>query len=584
MKIFNFHRRGFGVSGFRGFGGLRPGWLLFAVLILTSFGVAVDSEASFCCERRAADGAWCVNDVESACREGDGYKAAPTSCESTAYCRLGTCYDSEEGICMENTPQRTCIESEGTWDDREIGEVPQCQLGCCVIADQAAFVSLVRCKRLSSLFGVENDYRTDIDNEVECIAVANAQDKGACVYESGYERICEFTTRGDCGASEVVEVTEEVGEGIEISSGKTFYEDYLCSAEELATTCARQVSTTCYDGDVYWVDSCGNRENVYSGEKARDKEESWARGRVVEAEDVCDVGDGDCGNCDYLFGSRCAEGGGLGVDHYCRTTECKDRDGEPRVNGESWCVRDDDRSSVGAREFREVCVDGEVRIEPCSDYRNEICLEGSIDIDEGRKFGTAACRVNRWQDCVAQVEEDVCEDRDYRDCVWVDSVKGMLLGSKESGVSGQGSVTSYSNPGVDDSGDAFKNPTASPITGQAIFGDDAEAELEDAKTNRPDGICVPSFPPGLKFWEDSSAKEICGQASAKCVVVYEKGLLDGHWDIVKGKECLDPDGDWAAKANGVCSALGDCGGAVNYIDEETHDGYKWVEDKEERWL
>jgi len=102
------------------------------------------------------------------------------------------------------------------------------------------------------------DYRSDITNEVECIATAQAQDIGACVYESDFERVCEFTTRGECGAGDTVQVVN--GTEVELSNQRTFYEDFLCSAEELNTACARQTSTTCYQGDVYWVDSCGNRE------------------------------------------------------------------------------------------------------------------------------------------------------------------------------------------------------------------------------------------------------------------------------------------------------------------------------------
>ena len=55
---------------------------------------------------------------------------------------------------MENTPQRVCDENNGAWDVKPIAELPQCRLGCCIIVDQAAFVPLVRCKKLSSLFGM----------------------------------------------------------------------------------------------------------------------------------------------------------------------------------------------------------------------------------------------------------------------------------------------------------------------------------------------------------------------------------------------------------------------------------------------
>lgn len=555
--------------------------LLTAFILIGIFPIVVAetamSGASFCCER-TNDGAWCINTDEAQCD--DNYNSAPTSCETTSYCRLGTCYESEEGICMERTPQRVCNDNGGTWDAREIELIPQCQLGCCIIADQAAFVPLVRCKRLSTLFGVENDYRTNINNEIDCIAEAQAQDVGACVYEKDFDRVCEFTTRGDCGAGEKVETIN--GTNISLSTQKTFYKDFLCSAEELSTACAKQTSTTCYRGDVFWTDSCGNRENVYSDDKAK----SWNNGKVTDADNICSANDGsdiNCGNCDYMLGSRCATwdsyfGGPEYGDNYCQKTECVDRDGKKRINGESWCVRDegagDGGDRVGSRYFREICVDGTVRVEPCADFRNEICLEGSIKTSAG-DFGTAACRVNRWQDCVTKDNEDDCLNIDKRDCIWLSAVTGMVLSGGQSQSDG-----TYSNPSGNGT---FTNPTGSviaPITGAFLgIGDDDEEDDEPVETKILTNVCVPNFPPGLKFWEESGAQQICGQANAECSVVYEKGLLGGK-KIIKGEECLSE--NWAFGANKICVGLGDCGGYVNYQGIYTDDGYQWVVDGEER--
>ncbi len=561
--------------------------LLMSVFVVCfTFSVAAEtvmSDPSFCCEKTESGG-WCINAPEETCDS--GFKSSPTSCETTSYCKLGTCYDSEEGICMGNTPQRVCSDAGGTWDSRSVEEVPQCQLGCCIIADQAAFVPLVRCKRLSTLFGVENDYRSDITNEVSCIATAQAQDMGACVYEKDFDRVCEFTTRADCGAGERVETVN--GTEVALSEQRTFYEDFLCSAEELSTSCAKQTSTSCYRGQVYWIDSCGNRENIYSSDKVR----SWNNGKVAEADDICDPNDGsnkNCGNCDYMLGSRCAEwegvfGGPADSDYYCQRTECVDADGEKRINGEAWCVYDDNvgegNDQVGSRYFRETCVDGEVRVEPCADYRNEICLWSYIETSAG-DFGTSGCRVNRWQDCTAQEDEDDCLNIDRRDCIWEPSIAGLLIGAGSSDGGGVGSST-YSNP---TSTGSFSNPTytgnvVAPITGKSIFGgDDDEEVVEKTVTNRASGVCLPNFPPGLAFWEEGSASQICGQASAKCIVTYEKGLLDDNWKCVEGCECLEE--EWALGANRICTALGDCGGYVNYQGEYTDDGYVWTVDGSE---
>ncbi len=546
--------------------------LVFVLMVGVVSAVSVTSDASFCCEK-TVDGAWCINDKEVNCDS--SYLSAPTSCETTSYCRLGTCYESEEGICMENTPQRVCNDYGGTWDARDISEVPQCRLGCCIIADQAAFVPLVRCKKLSTLFGVSNDYRSGITDEVSCIATAQAQDVGACVYEKDFERVCEFTTRGDCGAGERVETVN--GSEVVLSGERTFYKDFLCSAEELNTACAKQTGTTCYKGDVYWTDSCGNRENVYSSDKVK----SWNSGKVLGEDSICKANDGsaiDCGNCDYLLGTRCSAwdgyvGGPKFGDNYCKKTECVDRNGDARMNGESWCVYDslvgNGGDMVGSRYFREVCVDGEVHVEPCADYRNEVCLEDSIETSAG-EFGTAACRVNRWQDCVLQIDKDDCSNIDKRDCIWVSSVTGMNIGGgTQSGVfTNPTSTTAFSNPTASGS---FTGNVVAPVTGKGIFGGEEEEKIETTTTNRPDGICVPNFPPGLKFW-DGTAQQNCGIASAKCVVVSEKGLIGGE-KITQGKECLDE--SWALDANRVCTTLGDCGGYVNYRSKYTDDGYAW---------
>ncbi len=546
------------------------------------------STPSACCEKTTS-GAYCINTGAGNCDA--NFKNSPTSCETTSYCRLGTCYDSEEGICMENTPQRVCQENGGTWDSRAVTDVPQCQLGCCVIADQAAFVPLVRCKRLSTLFGVEIDYRKDITSELNCIATAQSQDTGACVYEQDFERTCKFTTRKDCGAVQTVEAIN--GTNITLSSDKKFYKDYLCSAEELNTACARQAGTTCYQGDVYWTDSCGNRENVYSSDKVK----SWNNGKVLNSDLVCNKNDGsnkNCGNCDYLLGTRCEAWQSIlgigkpdGSDYFCQRTECIDRTGNQRKNGESWCVYDSKVGNgtdlVGSRYYRELCVDGEVHVEPCADFRNQICIQDSVETEDGQ-YGFAACRVNRWQDCLAQTKKADCTNIDKRECFWVPSVVGMVIGGGAE-KSGQvfsnptkGDTQTFSNPSSGSSGNTFSNPTG---TGAAITGyaTSEDTTTEETTTNRPNGICVPSFSPGLKFWADGDASSVCAQASAKCVVGFEKGLL-GSEKCVENCECLE-DG-WANDANKVCTALGDCGGYINYQGKYTEDGYTWTVDKKEK--
>jgi len=558
--------------------------VIFGILLVSSFNFVSPagtlSIGSECCEQ-TTEGALCVNTDASNCDFSS--RSSPTSCSSTSYCKPGTCYDSSEGICMENTPQNVCQEQGGTWDEREINEIPQCNLGCCIIADQAAFVPLVRCKKLSSLFGVGMTYKAEITSEVQCIAEANSQEMGACVYEKDYGRTCEFTTRGDCQAAEVVEEINETE--LTYTSEKKFYKDFLCSAEELGTECARQMTTSCYKGKVYWIDSCGNRENVYSA----DKETSWNRGRVAQPDDICEANDGsnkDCGNCDYFLGSRCGEAEGILSkpkygNYICERTDCGDK-----KNGESWCVYDGDvgegSDPVGSRHYRHVCVDGEILVEPCADFRNEVCLEG--DVISG--FSAAACRVNRWHECILQTKEEDCMNGDVRDCMWIEEVPVGLFISNETSMGSTFSGQQTQGETFEGNEEVVDTTSNGSITGQAIFGggdDDDDEEEEGPEPNRQKGICVPNYPPGFNFWEQGDAGGICGQASLQCIVIFEKTkkIIGGDDDYECEENCECIEDEWASQANNICKSLGDCGGYENFVGVSTNDGYQWMIDGEE---
>jgi len=546
--------------------------LLFAIVSINLVSAAISSFPSVCCEKTKS-GAFCINTAQTDCAP--GFKSAPSSCSQTNYCRLGTCYDSKEGICMENTPQLVCNSQNGTWIEKPLEQTPQCQLGCCIISDQAAFVSLVRCKRLSSFYGIAINFRTDIASELDCIATAQGQDMGACVYEQDFERTCKFETRAECGAADGI---VNASSNRTVSEGKKFYKDYLCSAEALATTCARQASTNCYQGKVYWFDSCGNRENVYSS----NKQKSWNNGKVAEPDTIVPLNNGNDknnGNCDYLQGARCAKNNGLtGEDYYCKRTDCSGTAEElggktKRMNGESWCVYDTNVGSgldtAGSRHYREICVDGEVQTEACDDLRARVCFENDDINTSTGSFSTAACRVNRWQFCLEQTDKEECLDRDQRECIWLPSIAGLNAAASSSSTTGN-TNTGFSNPTANT---GFTGAAVAPLSDEVLLSDDEEAPA--TTSNRASGICVPNYPPGFKFWNSQEAAAQCEQASAKCIVKYEKKII-GSKKCVENCECEEE--AWAAKANNICKSIGDCGGYFNYLGKYTDQGYSWTVD------
>ncbi len=467
---------------------------------------------SSCCEK-TIDGAWCQNAPAEQCDS--AYRSAPTSCESTSYCKLGCCYDSTSGNCMENTPQRVCDASEGVWDGESAScDIPQCELGCCLIGDQAAFVTQTRCKKMATLYGLEVDYRTSFGSEMECIASALSEVKGACVYEKDerdFEKACKITTKREC-----VNLKTE-GQKTE------FYEGKLCTDPTLGTSCAKTKKTTCVEGrdEVFFVDSCGNVANVYDSAKIDDAN-YWTD--IYDVSESCGYGlsnadSATCGNCDYYLGSTCKEykrtedkiKPNFG-ENICRDLAC-DYGGKRYEHGETWCAEVDGISKIvkksqstndvkenlpGSRYFRMLCYNGEVTSEPCADFRQEVCLQSEVN-----EFSVAACVVNRWQDCVQQKNAKDCLNEDRRDCEWIES-------------------------------------------GQQVQ-------------------CVPRYPPGFDFWNtESQTQEACSQTNTQCIVKFEKKLF-GEEECIENCECLDD--SWKASQDRVCRALGDCGGKTNYVGE-----------------
>src|SRR3989344_4834352 len=211
---------------------------------------------------------------------------------STVCCEK-TKADSKNGVLYcQNVPA-----NEGIWSEET---PPQCSLGCCVLGDQAAFVSLVRCKRLSAFLGLQTNYKPNIQDEVQCVLSVQNQEKGACVYEFEFEKTCKVTSRAECSGG--VNGTKAEGQ---------FYPGKLCSAEELGTPCAPTRETMCLPGkdEVYFVDSCGNTANIYDASKIDDKR-YWST--IFDKSEACNpnspnANSKNCGNCNYLQGSYCRD-------------------------------------------------------------------------------------------------------------------------------------------------------------------------------------------------------------------------------------------------------------------------------------
>ncbi len=559
---------------------------LFALLVMNF--VSPVGELSYCCNRLETSdgqaGAWCQEAPQEECFVGnkcgaDGNQkcsAVSTSCESTSYCKIGTCINNLKGTCASGVPEQLCLIEGGFWSPESPEDLPQCQLGCCLMGDEAAFVTQTECSQLSSDYGLEINYRADIRNELECIASATSEAKGACVFERNYGNTCLILTKSECAALGASSVSTDIFEeyygsndnldGVD-SSTVVFHEGLLCSATNLGANCGPRGGTTCIenDDDIYFLDTCGNLANVYDSSKLKDDNDYW----TYIQEPTCGLGKNspDCGDCGYFEGSTC-KSYDRGTDNkpdygnnICRSLDCGWYDvdsngrrdsGEDYAHGERFCVTNNDRKNLGenlpgTRYFMMECRDGEFIEQACSEFRQEVCIEDDV---EG--FSNAGCVVNRWQDCTNQTSKEVCLDDASRDCAWT-------------------------------SGHSLSNSEGGPYA---------------TDENDIPGFCVPKYSPGFDFYANEGNGAIaCSIGTASCTVTYEVGILRNREKVLEKKDleerkglcvsncyCIpsykkgdaknkyekedhlfDSYAEWSQSVNNVCTALGDCGNKNNYL-------------------
>ncbi|MBU3907069.1 MAG: hypothetical protein KKA64_02345, partial [Nanoarchaeota archaeon] len=341
--------------------------------------VSAEGEITWNCCSKTKAGAICQDTSSSTCSEECAETCIPSKCDKVAECKSGCCIDDKEGLCTTKSTQKKCVDEGGIWKNNENCLVPECQKGCCVLGGDVEFATEKRCGLLANIHGFEKDFR-DLGTEIECLALKETQEWGACINGGS----CVFNSEIDCA-----------------NIGGKFSKNKLCSNPGLNAGCEKQKSVGCIEGkdEIYWFDSCGNRENIYSS----DKDKSWNNGEVLKKQDACNSDDANinsetCGNCNNFLGSKCSAselGGKKAKDgnFICKSLNCVDEQGDKRNNGESWCVYDgfigDGKDVVGSRHWRNYCIDGEVKTEPCADYRGEICAEEKMENDKGDKFSIA---------------------------------------------------------------------------------------------------------------------------------------------------------------------------------------------------
>lgn len=619
--------------------------IFLMLIVLSSFAYAAGTathemvgvaDVTVCCEKTNS-GLYCQDVLESECA-GDSDFALPTACESTGPCDPGYCYDEEEGTCLDNVPQMVCNKEGGAWSATK---PKQCDLGCCILGDQASFVTGIRCKKLSSYYGLTMNYNPDIQDESQCILAARSNEEGACVFEGEFgETTCKRITRSQCTTdmtsttvsttssssqtttttannSENNSLLQSPGDGCTMLGDKVkFCAGMLCSAPELDTNCGKSQETTCADGkeEVYFLDSCGNLANIYDASKVKD-DNYWTY--IVDKMEACKGGQDNinsptCGNCNYLKGSFCGATSGSVRPTYgsnvCIDLNCPASDetgGRARLHGESWCGFDRQRDFSWKENYQNVFTD--LFQEALKDVKSKKSISNNFlgsDVPVGSKFYRYICSHGevivepcadfRQEECiendVAGYSEAACRVNRWQDCTSI-FTKSDCENTDQRDCTWMDGIE-YVFIGGLGNGSTLDKSSLQAAKGELKKFKNGEREL---------GGCVPRIPPGLQFWnanpgtqstttgtngattstssvgENTEAQGICSQANAICPVTYEKGI-GGDWKCIKNCECLD-EGEQLKRVQ-LCMAIGDCGPKVNIANQAGRKaGYKIFEEE-----
>lgn len=460
--------------------------------------VSASSEIAPSCCTETISGATCQNfyfGEEDKCAT----SLIPSLCATTTECSPGCCIDETTGICSPSTGKIDCDKLGGKWTAGATCQNTDCLRGCCLIRDTPIFTTSANCEFRTTNAGLQNvDFR-GLRTEQECLALKETKEEGACVMLGGS---CMRTSRENC-----------LGRG-------DFYKDYLCSNENLNNSCEKQHRIGCAEGldEIYWYDSCGNRENIYSSNKAQ----SWNNGMILKKEDSCNpssgnIGSASCGNCNRFLSSICSASTNQKVNDgnfVCKDLRCS-YEGKTYENGESWCIYEgaigDGWDTVGSEHWLASCVEGEVRIDRCGEKRSKICTQTNIESDV-KTFSSANCVVNEANTCLGYGSDATACNKNSH-CYFVDAVFSNHFYIKR---------------------------------------------------------CLPKYPVGFDLSTragSQTASAMCSLANNRCDVVYKRNYK-GDWECKEN--CACEQGYFPLRMNQVCTAMGDCGSYVNYIGTGTN--------------
>lgn len=293
-------------------------YLIVCISIAFSVSIKpVQAQITGCC-LETTSGDFCQQTTQPQCKT----QFSPfTPCNVKSECSDYVC--CEEDICQTNVLRQTCQSNNGiAHSDKTCSSVSECFQGCCIIGSQYSFTTQKQCNQLSNLFpSLPKEFRSEISTEQQCINLRYQETYGCCLSDLTY------TIGAECSDQ--------------------FYPNQFCS--DVSDISEKHSYKDCSNNNIYWYDSLGNREDL--------AEECTNKLCETDPEPFCK--DLSCTNTysnekfDYLGGTR--------------------------NHGDAWCVYESPTGSFqdrpGSRHYRHTCINGEEIVEPCTDYRNQVCIQ-----------------------------------------------------------------------------------------------------------------------------------------------------------------------------------------------------------------
>ncbi|MFH1290282.1 MAG: hypothetical protein ABIH92_02625, partial [Nanoarchaeota archaeon] len=185
-----------------------------------------DADVYTCIE--TVDGSVCQHFQEAVCDvicRGDCVRGERTSVPD---CEAGVCIDDDEGICSAGATRRNCDERGGRFVEGAMTDVAECNRHCCILGNEAQFVTEDRCRILSRELGIETNFDTSFFSADLCSMFAKQEELGACTWPSVEEGKfeCKFTSLSTCLQT--------------IGSQADFHDGLLCSNDALDSICEKQ--------------------------------------------------------------------------------------------------------------------------------------------------------------------------------------------------------------------------------------------------------------------------------------------------------------------------------------------------------